>query len=192
MVNNELETKIVEWSKRFIKKLNDYELIEIIDEYYDFYFEMNIIINIYENNLIYVKKINYLYWIGNGEKNYEYSNWDFTPDFTLLLKKKKIDKKNKDKEYELILINRENKSIGLRSIGEIMSYNRICDPMYSFLVSDKGHSNEISYFMINETFRDKLIKFNNKSLIIFSFEEGSSKVKDNSIIPPNLKGLLND
>ena len=30
MVNNELETKIVEWSKRFIKKINDYELIEII------------------------------------------------------------------------------------------------------------------------------------------------------------------
>ena len=32
MVNNELETKIVEWSKRFIKKINDYELIEIIDK----------------------------------------------------------------------------------------------------------------------------------------------------------------
>ena len=152
MVNNELETKIVEWSKRFIKKLNDYELIEIIDKK-----------NLSKFNSEILKKFS------------EYSN-----------------KKNKDKEYELILINRENKSIGLRSIGEIMSYNRICDPMYSFLVSDKGHSNEISYFMINETFRDKLIKFNNKSLIIFSFEEGSSKVKDNSIIPPNLKGLLND
>ena len=73
-----------------------------------------------------------------------------------------------------------------------MSYNRICDPMYSFLVSDKGHSNEISYFMINETFRDKLIKYNDKSLILFSFEEDTTKVKENSVIPPNLKDLLSE
>jgi len=169
MVNNELETKIVEWSKRFIKKINDYELIEIIDKK-----------NLSKFNSEILKKFS------------EYSNWDFTPDFTLLLKKKKIDKKNKEKEYELILINRENKSIGLRSIGEIMSYNRICDPMYSFLVSDKGHSNEISYFMINETFRDKLIKYNDKSLILFSFEEDTTKVKENSVIPPNVKDLLSE
>ena len=96
------------------------------------------------------------------------------------------------KRTKEFLINRENKSIGLRSIGEIMSYNRICDPMYSFLVSDKGHSNEISYFMINETFRDKLIKYNDKSLILFSFEEDTTKVKENSVIPPNLKDLLSE
>ena len=169
MSRTNLEDKILEWSNKFVKKLNDYELKEIIEKK-----------NLSKFNNKILKKFS------------EYSNWDFTPDFTLLLKKKKIDKKNKDKEYELILINRENKSLGLRSIGEIMSYNRICDPMYSFLVSDKGHSNEISYFMINDTFRDKLMSFNDKSLIIFSFEEGSSKVKDNSIIPPNLKSLLND
>lgn len=169
MSRTNLEDKILEWSNKFVKKLNDYELKEIIEKK-----------NLSKFNSEILKKFS------------EYSNWDFTPDFTLLLKKKKIDKKNKDKEYELILINRENKSLGLRSIGEIMSYNRICDPMYSFLVSDKGHSNEISYFMINDTFRDKLMSFNDKSLIIFSFEEGSSKVKDNSIIPPNLKSLLND
>ena len=49
------------------------ELIEIIDEYYDFYFEIDIIINIFEDQLIYVKKINYQYWIGNGDSNYEYN-----------------------------------------------------------------------------------------------------------------------
>ena len=169
MSRSDLENKILEWSNEFVKKLNDYELIEIIEKK-----------NLSKFNSEILKKFS------------EYSNWDFTPDFTLLLKKKKIDKKNKDKEYELILINRENKSIGLRSIGEIMSYNRICDPMYSFLVSDKGHSNEISYFMINETFRDKLIKYNDKSLILFSFEEDTTKVKENSVIPPNLKDLLSE
>ena len=91
----------------------------------------------------------------------------FYPWFHSTFKKKNLDKKENEKEYELILINRENKSLGLRSIGEIMSYNRICNPMYSFLISDKGHSNEISYFMINETFRNKLIRYNEQSLIAF-------------------------
>ena len=46
--------------------------------------------------------------------------------------------------------------------------------------------------MINETFRDKLIKYNDKSLILFSFEEDTTKVKENSVIPPNLKDLLSE
>ena len=169
MSRTNLEDKILEWSNKFVKKLNDYELKEIIEKK-----------NLSKFNSEILKKFS------------EYSNWDFKPDFTILLKKKKLNKEEKEKEYELILINRENKSLGLRSIGEIMSYNRICDPMYSFLVSDKGHSNEISYFMINDTFRDKLMSFNDKSLIIFSFDESGSKVKENSIIPPDLKRLLSE
>lgn len=167
MSRSNLENKIIDWSNKFVKKLNDFELKEIIEKK-----------NLSKLNSKILKKFP------------EYSNWDFTPDFTILLKKKKI--KKKEKEYELILINRESKSLGLRSIGEIMSYNKLCDPLYSFLVTDKGHSNEISYFMINETFRDKLMNFNNKSLIIFSFDENSSKIKENSIIPPNYKKILNE
>ena len=64
--------------------------------------------------------------------------------------------------------------------------------MFSFLISEKGHSNEISYFMINEELRDKLIKYNDNSLILFSFEEDTSKVKDNSVIPSDLKDLLSE
>ena len=164
-----LEDKIFKWSKDFVKTLKDYELKEIIERQ-----------NLSKFNSEILKKFS------------EYSNWDFTPDFALLLKKKKIDKMKNEKEYELILINRENKSLGLRSIGEIMSYNRICNPMFSFLISDKGHSNEISYFMINEKFRNKLMGYNDRSLVIFSFEENNYKVKEDSIIPTNLKTLLNE
>ena len=167
MDRNNLEKKIIQWSKTFVKKLNNYELKEIIEKQ-----------NLSKFNSEILKKFS------------EYSKWDFIPDFALLLKKKNLDKKENEKEYELILINRENKSLGLRSIGEIMSYNRICNPKFSFLISDKGHSNEISYFMINETFRNKLIRYNEQSLIIFSFEENNYKVKEDSIIPPNLKTLL--
>ena len=167
MANNELEKKIVEWAKRFVKKFDDYDLIEIIEKK-----------NLSKYNSEALKKIP------------EYSNWDFIPDFAINLKKKKVDKN--EKEFEIILINRENKSLGLRSIGEIMSYNKISDPMFSFLISEKGHSNEISYFMINEELRDKLIKYNDNSLILFSFEEDTSKVKDNSVIPSDLKDLLSE
>lgn len=167
MANNELEKKIVEWAKRFVKKFNDYDLIEIIEKK-----------NLSKYNSEALKKVP------------EYSNWDFIPDFAIILKKKKVDKN--EKEFEIILINRENKSLGLRSIGEIMSYNKISDPMFSFLISEKGHSNEISYFMINEELRDKLIKYNDNSLILFSFEEDTSKVKDNSVIPSDSKDLLSE
>ena len=167
MTRNKLENKIIEWSNRFVKKLENYDLKEIIEKK-----------NLSKFNSETLKKFS------------EYGNWDFVPDFTILLKKKELNKN--EKEYELILINRENSSIGLRSIGEIMCYNRICNPMYSFLVTEKGHSNEISYFMINENFRDRLINFNDKSLVIFSFEEDSSRVKDNSIIPPHYKKILNE
>ena len=167
MANNELENKIIEWVERFVKKFDAYDLIEIIEKK-----------NLSKYNSEVLKKIP------------EYSNWDFTPDFAIILKKKKVDKN--EKEFEIILINRENKSLGLRSIGEIMSYNKISDPMFSFLISEKGHSNEISYFMINEELRDKLIKYNDNSLILFSFEEDTSKVKDNSVIPSDLKDLLSE
>ena len=110
MANNELEKKIVEWAKRFVKKFDDYDLIEIIEKK-----------NLSKYNSEALKKVP------------EYSNWDFIPDFAIILKKKKVDKN--EKEFEIILINRENKSLGLRSIGEIMSYNKISDPIFSFLIS---------------------------------------------------------
>ena len=144
-MNNEkeiFEKKIIKWIKKFVHSLNDYKLIEIIKK----------------NNL---SKIN----SENIKKISNYHNWDFTPDFAVLIVNKKQNSK-----FEIILINRENKSIGLRSIGEVMSYNRLVNPKFSFLISDKGHSNEISYFMVNEKIRLRLLGFNKNSLIIFSFD----------------------
>lgn len=169
MSNNDLDNKILEWSKRFVAKLQDYELKEIIKKE-----------NLSKFNSEILKKFP------------EYGTWDFTTDFVLLLKKKENSDIKTSKEYELILINREKKSIGLRSIGELMCYNRICNPMYSFLISDKGHSSEISYFMIDSTYREKLLNFNASSLIIFSFDEIGSRVKENSIIPSSYRKLLSE
>ena len=168
MTVNDIEEKILVWSKNFVDKLDNYDLIEVISKK-----------NLSNHNNTYLKKFE------------NYGNWDFIPDYALILKKTNSENNNEE-VYELILINREKKSIGLRSIGEIMSYNRICNPLYSFLISDKGHSSEISYFMVNEIFREKLMNYDNKSLIIFSFEEFNNTVNLESVIPQNLREILID
>lgn len=160
------ENKIISWSKRFVNKLKNYELIEIIKS----------------KNL---SKIN----SENIKKFQNYGNWDFTPDFTIVIKNKN---QKKEEELELILINREQKSLGLKPIGEIMCYNKVVKPLYSFLISEKGHSDEVSYFMINENFRSKLMNYNEKSLVIFSFNDNNDFVKEESIIPITYRKLIND
>ena len=119
-----LEKKIISWIKKFVNSLN-YKLIDIIEK----------------SNL---SKINN----ENIKKFSNYNNWDFIPDYAVIVINKEANSK-----MEIILINRETKAVGLRSIGEIMSYNRLVNPKFSFLITDKGHSNEISYFMINEKIR---------------------------------------
>ena len=122
-----LEKKIILWIKKFVNSLN-YKLIDIIEK----------------SNL---SKINN----ENIKKFSNYNNWDFIPDYAVIVINKEANSK-----LEIILINRETKAVGLRSIGEIMSYNRLVNPKFSFLITDKGHSNEISYFMINEKNKIKI------------------------------------
>ena len=71
MANNELEKK-KERAKRFVKKFDDYDLIEIIEK------------NLSKYNSEALKKAP------------EYSNWDFIPDFAIILKKKKLIKMRKN------------------------------------------------------------------------------------------------
>ena len=157
-----LEKKINLWIKKFVNSLN-YKLIDIIEK----------------SNL---SKINN----ENIKKFSNYNNWDFIPDYAVIVINKEANSK-----LEIILINRETKAVGLRSIGEIMSYNRLVNPKFSFLITDKGHSNEISYFMINEKIRSRLIKFGRNSLIIFSFDDNSEKINQESIIPFEYRNIVN-
>ena len=157
-----LEKKINLWIKKFVNSLN-YKLIDIIEK----------------SNL---SKINN----ENIKKFSNYNNWDFIPDYAVIVINKEANSK-----LEIILINRETIAVGLRSIGEIMSYNRLVNPKFSFLITDKGHSNEISYFMINEKIRSRLIKFGRNSLIIFSFNDNSEKINQESIIPFEYINIVN-
>ena len=157
-----LEKKIILWIKKFVNSLN-YKLIDIIEK----------------SNL---SKINN----ENIKKFLNYNNWDFIPDYAVIVINKEANSK-----LEIILINRETKAVGLRSIGEIMSYNRLVNPKFSFLISDKGHSNEISYFMINDKIRSRLMSFGKNSLIIFSFDDNDGKINQESIIPFEYRNIVN-
>ena len=157
-----LEKKIILWIKKFVNSLN-YKLIDIIEK----------------SNL---SKINN----ENIKKFSNYNNWDFIPDYAVIVINKEANSK-----LEIILINRETNAVGLRSIGEIMSYNRLVNPKFSFLISDKGHSNEISYFMVNEKIRLRLLGFNKNSLIIFSFDDNSDNVNQESVVPFEYRNIVN-
>jgi hypothetical protein len=158
-----LEKKIIFWVKKFVNSLENYKLIEIIQD----------------SNL---SKIN----SENVKQFSNYNNWDFIPDFAVIIVNKKENSK-----FEIILINRETKAVGLRSIGQIMSYNKLVNPKFSFLITDKGHSNEISYFMINDKIRSRLMSFGKNSLIIFSFDDNAGKINQESIIPFEYRNIVN-
>tara|TARA_Y100000816_G_C25953533_1_gene497490 strand:+ start:232 stop:723 length:492 start_codon:yes stop_codon:yes gene_type:complete len=163
MSDSILENKIEIWIKKFILKQKNYKLVDIIKS---------------ED----LSKINNEYI-----KNFKsYSSWCFTPDFTVIIQNTSNEK------FEIMLINRTHKSVGLREIGEIMCFNRIINPTFSFLISRKGHSEEISFFMIDDNFNKKLVNYNDKNLIIFAFNDDNENIRKESIIPLACRRLLDE
>lgn len=154
MTGNNLDIKIENWVKKFISKKDDYILKDLINKE-----------DLSKVNNSYIKKF----------KNY--SSWCFKPDYAVI-----VENIN-DKKLEIILINRIKNSIGLRQIGEIMCFNKIVNPIYSFLISNNGHSEEISMFMINKDISEKLLNYKNGNLIMFAFDDDSEMIRKNSIIP---------
>ena len=73
-----------------------------------------------------------------------------------------------------------------------MCFNRIINPTFSFLISIKGHSEEISFFMIDDNFNKKLMNYNDKNLIIFALNDDNENIKKESIIPFASRKLLDE
>jgi hypothetical protein len=73
-----------------------------------------------------------------------------------------------------------------------MCFNKIINPTFSFLISSKGHSEEISLFMIDDNFNKKLMNYNDKNLVIFAFNDDNENIKKESIIPFTCRNLLDD
>jgi hypothetical protein len=109
------------------------------------------------------------------------SMFDYSCDFFVLFKV--------DGDYQFILINRTTKSIGIVDIGELVTYSRISLPFQAFLISSKGFSSEIGNFLTNEQTTERLLKYNDNSVIGFKM---TSRMPDqDSILPVSKRNLFN-
>jgi hypothetical protein len=107
---------------------------------------------------------------------------DFNCDFVVLVQEK-------NKEYQLIFINRFTKSIGIKDIGEMLIYAKIAKPLYAFLISVNGHSSEINNTVTNNQISIPLFQYDlNKSLILFALNENG--VQKDSILPLNSRDFF--
>lgn len=120
MTKNEFEKKIEDWAINFINADHDLSLVEV-----------------FKNQNI--SRISHPILDGMASSKI----CDFICDFIFLVQQKNMD-------YQLILINRYVKSIGIKDIGEMLVYAKIANPVYAFLVSDRGHSTEINNILVNE------------------------------------------
>ena len=50
------------------------------------------------------------------------------------------------------------------------------------MISSKGHSEEISLFMIDDNFNKKLMNYNDKNLVIFAFNDDNENIKKDPIV----------
>ena len=99
---------------------------------------------------------------------------DFVCDFCIVVK----DSKNK---YQLILINRYLKSIGITDIGEMSIYAKLSKPLYAFMISTKGHSSEINNIVTSNNVIKPIFNYDNeKNIILFSLNDGVSR---DSVLP---------
>ena len=94
-----------------------------------------------------------------------------------------------DGDLEFILINRTVNSIGLKDIGELITYSKISKPFQAFLISSKGFSNEINHFLISEDVTDRLLKYNKNNSVI-GFQMTSRSPNQDSILPIAKRSLF--
>lgn len=98
---------------------------------------------------------------------------DFICDFSILIELK-------DGKKDLILVNRYAKSVGLRSIGEMLVYCKIATPFLAFIISSKGHSSEINNILVNDKISKDLFCYNDKFIQMFCL---GKNIEKNSILP---------
>ena len=118
-----------------------------------------------------------------GVRSIEYC--DFTCEFAFIVETKIGSK-------ELILINRRyDKSIGLVDIGEMSTYCKIANPLYSFLISNKGYSKEIANNLVDYKISKRLFTYSDeRSVILFTLE--SDKIVPESVLPLWKRDFINE
>jgi len=105
---------------------------------------------------------------------------DFNCDFVALVEHD-ID------GFQLILINRFTKSVGLKDIGEMLVYAKMANPLFAFIISAKGHSTEINNILVNDRISMPLFSYDDKSIILFALDKG---IKKESVLPLHMRNFF--
>jgi hypothetical protein len=105
-----------------------------------------------------------------------YSFLEFEPDVIAILEHKTT------KEIELVLLNRELKTYGVREIGEMLCFCRLTKPKHAFMVSLRGLSPDVNK-MINHEKNHDIITFDSKTIKIFRWDETDDSIDKLSITP---------
>jgi len=105
-----------------------------------------------------------------------YSFLEIKPDVLGILKHKKTG------EIKLVFLNREDKSIGVREIGEMLCFCRLAKPIVAIMVSTKGLSSEVDK-MINHQKKHKILSFDKQKIKIFRWDEMKSDIDKLTITP---------
>lgn len=112
--------------------------------------------------------------------NFNNSNWDFIPDICVVIKI--------NQNFEIVLINCYSSSIGLTNIGEMLCFSKISNPIYSFMISTKGHSNEISPIVLDKKIYPKLLNYHQEKYInLFCFNNETLDINYDTFIPVDLR-----
>jgi len=114
-----------------------------------------------------------------------YSAWEFKPDVLGILRNKK------NAQIELVLLNRSISALSLKEIGEIYCYSKLINSKLSLLISLRGISNEVNILLIDDEFRNRLLRYSDSGqIIIFSWDQERNSVNENSIIPLSQKEFI--
>ena len=116
-----------------------------------------------------------------------YSSWEFKPDILGILKEKSSSK------LELVLLNRSTSALSLKELGEINCYGKLTGAFLAFIASLNGVSNEVNILLLENSIRDRVLKYDEgKSIIVFGWDEKNNRINKDSIIPFEKKDFLAD
>ena len=154
---------IKDWLEKFLvnKYGKDYDIISI-----DFPART---LNLLNNNEI--KKV----------KNISF--FSFKPDLVGILKNKRSG------SVELVIINRELRSIGLRELGEMQCYCRLAKPFLAMWFSLQGLAGPIDR-LINHNKKEGILEYNDKKIIILRWDNFKKQIDKFSITPVEYRNFI--
>ena len=104
------------------------------------------------------------------------SFFDFRPDILGILTTKNSN------NTELVFLNREIRTWGLKDIGVMLLYCKISKPLHAFMASIQGLAPQIDR-IINHHKRHELITYNGERIKIFRWDLASACIDELSITP---------